>query len=252
MNYTIAVAGKGGMGKTTVAALIIESLKRKGKKPILAVDADPNATLADWLGIKYNYTVSDIIEETKGLRDMPDGVSKPAHLEYQIQRVLVETAGVDLMVMGRPEGPDCYCMANNMLRGYVTQLAKNYPYIVLDNEAGMEHLNRKTTQNIDTLLLVSDPTRIGLRTTQRIKNLIEKLSFLVIKNKYLVINKLKNEKDIADLKPFIDEAGLNLIGTLPFDEQINKLELAGAPISQIPEHSPLFKSAQDIIKKMVK
>lgn len=229
MSYTIAVAGKGGMGKTTVAALIIESLKRQSKKPILAVDADPNATLGDWLGIKCNCTVADIIEETKGLRNLPEGVSKPAHLEYQIQKTLVETAGIDLLVMGRPEGPDCYCMANNMLRGYVAQLAKSYPYIVIDNEAGMEHLNRKTTHNIDTLLLVSDPTRIGLRTTMRIKELIDKLTFLVIGNKYLVLNKADTK--LNKVETAIKDTGLNLLAELPFDEGIKNMELAGKPIS---------------------
>ena len=279
MSYTIAVAGKGGMGKTTIAALIIESLKRQGKKPILAVDADPNATLGDWLGIKCNCTVADIIEETKGLRNLPEGVSKPAHLEYQIQKTLVETAGIDLLVMGRPEGPDCYCMANNMLRGYVTELAKSYPYIVIDNEAGMEHLNRKTTQNIDTLLIVSDPTRIGLRTTKRIKELIDKLSFLVIKNKYLVLNKVQGNQSpqhplsplnppllrgvgemgkgkgglknqIIELQEAIRDTGLNVLAEIPFNEELGKLELSGKPISSLSPNSPLLVATQSLITKL--
>lgn len=250
MSYTIAVAGKGGMGKTTVAALIIEALKRQGKKPILAVDADPNSTLGDWLGIKCNCTIADIIEETKGLRNLPEGVSKPAHLEYQIQKALVEAAGVDLLVMGRPEGPNCYCMANNILKGYVSELAKNYPYIVIDNEAGMEHLNRKTTQNIDTLLLVSDPTRIGLRTTKRIKELIDKLDFLTIKNKYLVLNRVKT--GIKEVETAINDTGLSLLVELPFDAEIQKLELTGNPISIFSPNSPLFQSIQNLIGKIIR
>jgi CO dehydrogenase maturation factor len=252
MSFSIAIAGKGGMGKTTIAAAIIESMRRKGKKPILAVDADPNSTLGDWLGIKCSCTVADVLEETKGLRNLPEGVSKPQHLEYQIQKVLVESSGVDLLVMGRPEGPDCYCMANNMLRGYVGELAKNYPYVVLDNEAGMEHLNRKTTQNIDALLLVSDPTRIGLRTTKNIKELIDKLTFLRIKRKYLVINKFMESKEFMGfVESNIKEVGLELIGSVPVEKELQKLELEGKPISQLSDTSPFMKAVGEIVDKIL-
>jgi len=250
MNFAIAVAGKGGTGKTTLAALIIESLRRAGKTPILAVDADPNATLGDWLGIPCACTIADIIEETKGLRNLPEGVSKPAHLEFQIHRTLMETAGVDMLVMGRPEGPDCYCMANNMLRGYISELAKNYKYVVIDNEAGMEHLNRKTTQDIDALLVVSDPTRLGLRTTKRIKELIDKLSFLTIRNKYLVLNRVTDE--VTALEADIKETGLDFIGTLPFESAVQKLESSGQPISTLPPDSALFKAVGKILNKILK
>ncbi|MEK7450159.1 MAG: AAA family ATPase [Planctomycetota bacterium] len=249
MSYTIAVAGKGGTGKTTLAALIVETLKRKLLGPILAVDADPNSTLGLHLGINCNRTVADIIEETKGLRNLPDGMDKPLYLEYQLQRVLVENKGVDLLVMGRPEGPDCYCMANNMLRGYMERIIKNYKYVVLDNEAGMEHLNRKTTQNIDTLFLVSDPTQIGLKTVKNIKELIDKLTFLVIKNKYLVLNRVKNS--IQNLEPAIKNVGVPLIGTLPFEEELTNLELAERPVSDLSDDSRLLKTISEIITKII-
>ncbi|MDI6788956.1 MAG: AAA family ATPase, partial [Planctomycetota bacterium] len=216
----IAVAGKGGTGKTTVSALIVLSLLQAGKKPILAVDADPNATLGDYLDIKYHSTIADIIDETKGLRNLPDGLSKPIHLEYQLQTAITETKSLDLLVMGRPEGPDCYCMANNILRGYLQKITANYPYIVIDNEAGMEHLARKTTQNIDALILVSDPTTMGIKTAKRIKELIDKMPFLNIRNKYLLINKSPDEK--VEITSEID--GLRLIGSLPYISEITGLE----------------------------
>ncbi|MFH1231422.1 MAG: AAA family ATPase [Planctomycetota bacterium] len=217
----IAVAGKGGTGKTTIAALIIEVLLRQNKKPILAVDADPNSTLGDYLGIQYHHTISDIIEETKGLRNLPDGISKPAHLEYQLQRAITETKGVDLLVMGRPEGPECYCMANNILRGYLQKISANYSYVVIDNEAGMEHLSRKTTQNIDALILVSDPTKIGLQTAKRIRELIDKMAFLNIRNKYLLVNKVTTDSKDNNIEKI---TGLKVIGYLPYSKEQEQIE----------------------------
>jgi len=233
----IAVAGKGGTGKTTVATLIIESLLSQNKKPILAVDADPNSTLGDYLGMRYNCTISDIIEQTKGLRDLPDGISKPTHLEYQLQGAITETKGVDLLVMGRPEGPECYCMANNILRGYLQKISANYPYIVIDNEAGMEHLSRKTTQNIDHLLLVSDPTAIGLKTAKRIKELIDKMPFLNIKNRYLLVNRVI---DTINQKEAEEITGLKIIGTVPDSEEIANIEEMKDERGEMKDYSHLF------------
>lgn len=245
MSFSIAVSGKGGTGKTTFAALIIEALRRQGRGPILAVDADPNATLGIYLGVDCTCTVSDMVEETKGLRNLPEGISKPTHLEYQLQRVVVESAGVDLLVMGRPEGPDCYCMVNNILRAYIDNLTKSYKYIVLDNEAGMEHLNRRTTQNIDALFIISDPTRIGLRTAKRIKELIDKLTFLVIRNKYLVLNLVKDS--VSTLEADINRVDIPLIGKLPFEEALIELELAEKPVSALSSNSSVLKVINEII-----
>jgi CO dehydrogenase maturation factor len=240
--YTIAVAGKGGVGKTTIAALIIETLKRQGQTPVLAVDADPNSTLGDWLGIPYKTTVADIIEETKGLRNLPDGVSKPAHLEFQLQQAIIESKGVDLLVMGRPEGPDCYCMANNILRGYMDKISQSYKYVVLDNEAGMEHLNRKTTNNIDVLLLVSDPSQIGLKTALRIKRLIDNLTFLNIKKKYLLINRVKGSK----LSP--PETSLKIGGVIPEAPILAKMDMKGQPVSSLPDNNKLLVATRELLK----
>jgi len=241
----IAVAGKGGTGKSTVAALLIRALLAQNKKPVLAVDADPNSTLGDYLGITCSCTVADLIEQTKGLRNLPDGVSKPAHLEYQLQSAITETAGVDLLVMGRPEGPDCYCMANNILRGYVQKIVTNYPYVVIDNEAGMEHLSRKTTQNIDALLLVSDPTEVGLKTAKRIKELIERMPFLNIRKRYLLVNRANADFNRIGAQ---QTTGLNLIGTLPYNEEVAKQQ---EKILTIPETMPLIQAVGEIVRKLL-
>ncbi|MFA5773678.1 MAG: AAA family ATPase [Candidatus Paceibacterota bacterium] len=243
--YNIAVAGKGGVGKTTIAALIVEILKRQGNTPILAVDADPNSTLGDWLGIPYKTTVADIIEETKGLKNLPEGVSKPTHLEYQLQQAITESKGIDLLVMGRPEGPDCYCMANNILRGYMDKISRSYKYVVLDNEAGMEHLNRKTTQNIDTLLLVSDPSQIGLKTAMRINQLIDKLTFLSIKKRFLVINRVKNEK-YSRL-----ETSLKIAGLIPDESILTNMDMDGKPVGSLADNHALITAARELVSKIL-
>lgn len=250
MNLSIAVAGKGGTGKSTLAALLIEVLRRKKSGPILAVDADPNSTLDILLGIKKGKTVSDIIEETKGLQNLPAGVSKSVHLQYLLQQIIVESQGVDLLVMGHPEGRDCYCLTNTILRGYVDEIAKNYKYIILDNEAGMEHLNRRTTQDIDILLVVSEPTKIGLRTARRIKGLIDKLTFLKIKSKYLVLNRVQS--NIAELDQQIKDTGLPLIGTLPFTPDLLDLDLLEKPLSSLPDNSSLIKICDEMLGKISK
>ena len=251
----IAVAGKGGTGKTTIAALIIETLRHQGKKPILAVDADPNSTLGEYLGIKYARTISDLIDETKGLRDLPDGVSKPAHLEYQLQQAITESPGVDLLVMGRPEGPDCYCMANNILRDYMHKIVRNYPYVVMDNEAGMEHLSRKTTSNIDALVMVTDPTVIGLKTVKRIKELIDGMKFLKIKKKYLLVNKTE-KSNTGNLESILQSAEFKvlndiLLGFVPNSKELIKLGQTEEPISQLSGDDILFKVMDKLVNQMM-
>lgn len=236
----IAVAGKGGTGKSSAAALLAAGLLKRCKKPVLAVDADPNSTLGDYLGLKCAGTVADIIEQTKGLRNLPDGVSKPAHLEYQLQSAITESPGLDLLVMGRPEGPDCYCMANNILREYVRKITANYPYVIIDNQAGMEHLSRKTTQDIDHLLLVSDPSEVGLKTARRIKEMIDKMPFLNIREMHLLVSRLSGPADRAKSERI---SGLKLIGILPQDEG-----LASDPAGYISRGSgPAFRAAEELL-----
>ena len=161
MSYVVALAGKGGTGKTTIAGLVVRSLRRSGRVPVLAVDADPNTSLDAALGLRPTRTISDVVDASHGMRDVPGNVPKSTYLEYQLEDCLAEGRGVDLVAMGRPEGPACYCASNHLLRTHLDRLMGAYPSVVVDNEAGMEHLSRRTTRDVDLLLVVSDPTLVG-------------------------------------------------------------------------------------------
>ena len=180
MSVSIAVAGKGGSGKTSVASLVIRYLKKNGFEPILAVDADPNANLGESLGLARKQTIGSIIASfNKEKINIPPGMTKEAYLEYRLNEALVEGKGLDLVTMGRGEGPECYCYPNLLLRKFIDTLADNYSYVVMDNEAGMEHLSRRTTQNIDELLIVSNHSVKGVRTVARIKDLVTQLKLVI-------------------------------------------------------------------------
>jgi len=197
---TIALAGKGGTGKTTIAALLIRYLIEERSGSILAIDADPSSNLNLVLGMEVEQTVGDIREGMLDLvqssgalaGSMPGGMSKQEYLDYQIQMALVEDERVDLLAMGRPEGPGCYCAANQMLRIILDRIAANYDYVVMDNEAGMEHLSRRTTRNVDYLLLVTDPTQRGLIAAQRMREMVPELD-IGVSRVYLVVNRLRGE-----------------------------------------------------------
>jgi CO dehydrogenase maturation factor len=176
MGTTIAVAGKGGVGKTSITALIIKALVEQGKKPILAIDADSNSNLHEVLGIRQPRSVGCVREDTRKLgEDIPGGMTKDRFMEYQIQASIEETKDLDFLSMGRPEGPGCYCMANNILRDVIAKLTSNYSFVVVDNEAGMEHLSRRTEEEVDHLFVISDPAPRSLRTIGRISELIDEL-----------------------------------------------------------------------------
>lgn len=194
MVKTIAVAGKGGTGKTTLTGLIIRWLVEHKETPVLAVDADPNTNLNQVLGVQVENTIGSLREEilTK-IDEIPAGVPKETFLEYRIQEILVEATDFDLLAMGRQEGPGCYCYINNVLRRYVDELADNYKTIVIDNEAGMEHLSRRTTREVDLLLMISGPSPRGIMTTQRLRELAKELDLEVKKTK-LVVNRVKGGK----------------------------------------------------------
>jgi CO dehydrogenase maturation factor len=237
MAYTIALAGKGGTGKTTLAGLLIRYLVEKGRKPVLAVDADANANLNEVLGVPAGKTIGEAREEMKkgGL----PGMTKDVFMEMRIQESLIEAEGFDLIIMGRPEGQGCYCAANSLLSQFIEKLSANYPYIVVDNEAGMEHLSRLTTREIDTLLIVSDSSRRGIQAAIRIGELTRELG-LVIEKKLVVINRAE-EKELGELeewKKMLQEQGLTLLGVIPKDEMIYHYDKEGKPTSTLPEHSP--------------
>ncbi len=217
MAYIIAMAGKGGVGKTTISAMIINHLL-KIDKPILAVDADPNSNLNAALGLKYKETIADIREEVK--KQTPEGFSKSEFFGLRLEQALIEGNGFDLLVMGRPEGPGCYCAVNNILREYLVKISKNYKIVVIDNEAGMEHLSRRTASDIDLLLFISDPTMVGISSAINAFN-TAKGAGEKIKDMALIINKSKDKLDAGKLK-LIENAGLKIGGYVPFQDEIEK------------------------------
>jgi CO dehydrogenase maturation factor len=245
---TIAIAGKGGTGKTTIAALAIRLLSEK-KRPTLAVDADSNVNLNDVLGVELKETIGAIREEMKILADkLPAGMTKQQFLEYKIQRSLVEAPFFDLIAMGRPEGPGCYCYANNLLRDILATLSQNYEYIVIDNQAGMEHLSRRTTQDIDNLLIVSDPSLRGIRAAGKISRLVRELETRV-KEKFLILNRVQDSIP-ASLKEAVAEQGLKLLSVIPEDKTLLEMDQEGTSIWEIPASSPAYKAVVELCQKI--
>ena len=188
MSFNIAVAGKGGSGKTSVASLVIRYLMKNGTGPILAVDADPNANLGESLGLTAEQTVGLVLNAfQKDKIDIPPGMTKEIYLDYKLNEVIIESKELDLITMGRGEGPECYCYPNLILKKFVDNLAENYAYMIMDNEAGMEHLSRRTTQNVDGLFIISNHSVKGVRTVARIRDLTSSLK-LVVKRQLVIIN----------------------------------------------------------------
>lgn len=248
MTTTIVVAGKGGVGKTAISALLIDILSKKGI--VLAIDADPSTNLSDSLGMEVEGTVGKAREDLTD--DIQKGVLSPTVtkqdvLDMRIREAMVEGARVDLLPMGRPEGPGCYCAANHMLRLSMERLAKNYEYMVVDSEAGMEHISRQTTQDVDVLLIASDPTIRGITAAARMKELIKDMRTRVGKI-YLTVNRVCDGLP-PEIQQAIEKYGLNLIGTLPEDPNLTELDVKGRPIAEIPEGSPLRVAVEDLVKK---
>lgn len=250
MSYSVALAGKGGTGKTTLASLIIRFLSSEGKVPILAVDADPNANLAEGLGLEIRQTVGKMlatfIEEKL---DFPQGMSKDAYMEYRLNELLVESKGIDLLVMGRGEGSGCYCYPNVVLRKYIDLLAKNYPYVVLDNEAGMEHVSRRLSDHIDLMLIVSDYSIKGVKSAGRIRELTEELKFDVGKQ-FLIINRAPEPLETV-IKKEVEKQRLNLLGVIPVDEKVFQYDLEGKPIISLPNESESVKTVNDLMSRVI-
>ena len=248
MPYSIALAGKGGTGKTTIAGMLIKYLIRQNKTPILAVDADCNANLNEVLGIEISGTLGSAREEMKK-GDVPSGMTKDVFMEMKLEEAVVEADGFDLIVMGQPEGAGCYCAANSLLTNYLERLSGNYPYIVMDNEAGMEHISRLTTNNVNILLIVSDSSRRGLQAAIRIDELARCLKIVVDKS-YMVINQAR-ETLSQQAMAMIKKANLELIGTIPEDDLIYDYDFEGRPTIEMPEDSKSVKAAFEIFDKIV-
>jgi CO dehydrogenase maturation factor len=247
VSFTIAMAGKGGTGKTTLAGMLLRYLVEHGKKPVLAVDADANSNLNEVLGIEVDSSVGAAREEMKkggGMLDM----TKDQLVEMRINQCLVEADGFDLIAMGQPEGPGCYCAANNLVAHFMDVLAKNYPYILMDNEAGMEHMSRLTTNKVDLLVLVSDPSWRGIQAARRLKDLAQALK-VVVGRTVLIVNRVTNGLSPKTTEEIATQ-GLELAGLIPEDSQLGEFDSQGRPTFTLPADSPALKGAYVIFDRL--
>ncbi|MFA4028665.1 MAG: hypothetical protein GDYSWBUE_000690 [Candidatus Fervidibacterota bacterium] len=244
----ISIAGKGGTGKTTFAALLIKWLAENGKGPILAIDADPNSNLNEALGMEVNAYIADILSRVRTAAPSPN-MPKLRMIEYQLHEVITEGDKVDLLAMGGPEGPGCYCAANQMLRDFIERLRPSYAYLVMDNEAGMEHLSRRVAQDVDILFIMSDPTVKGIRSSGRIAALAKSLE-LSVRRVYLVLNRA-GEDAVEALSDEIEKTRLELAGVIPEDELIIKYDIEGRPLVELPHDSLAYKAVREIAQRVI-
>ncbi|CAH2212415.1 ATP-binding protein [Tepidibacter aestuarii] len=253
MGYTIAVAGKGGTGKTSLTGLLIDNLVKQGENPILVVDADANANINEVLGVDVECTIGEIREEVNQREisgnGFPGGMTKAQYLKYKLNTSVTEGDGYDLLVMGRSEGQGCYCYVNGVLREQTDSLSDSYKYLVIDNEAGMEHLSRKTTKHIDTLFLVSDCSRRSIQAVGRIKELVKELD-LKVSNIHLIVNKAIGGQLHEGVKEEIAIQNLNLIGVVPMDEMIYEYDSSGIPLVKLPEDNKSKLAIKEILSKI--
>jgi len=245
----IAVAGKGGTGKTSFCSLLIKYLLENGKGPVLAVDADANANLNEALGLPIeSETVSELIAKTKDLKGIPEGMSQETYIEYKLNASLSEGKNVDLLVMGGPDGPGCYCFPNNILRKYLDNLSKGYKYVVMDNEAGLEHISRRTTKDVDYLFVISDSSARSVRSAARVNDLIKNIK-TKINNIYLIITKATQD-DLEILKEEIEKTGIKLAGIIPMDTKLTEYDAKGIPLFDLPSDSLSYTAVAEMMKKL--
>jgi len=257
MTTTIALAGKGGVGKTTIAAMVTKYLIQNQPGAILAIDADPSANLNMVLGLELEWTVGDIREDllaqvkdslTAGGAAMgvvAGGMTKRDYLDYQVRTSLSEGERFDLIAMGRSEGQGCYCAVNHNLRQVVDAISRNYRYVVIDNEAGMEHLSRRTTRDVQHLLIVTDPTHRGLVAAERIASFRHELD-IHIEHTHLILNRLA--ADIPEpLQERIDALDLPLLGTVPADDRLLAFEFSGRPLVELGDESPVYQAVAEMM-----
>lgn len=241
MAKTIAISGKGGTGKTTLAALMVRTLLGTKSGAVLAVDADANACLGTVLGVEPEGTIADLREDVRKQNVGGAGISKVEAFGMGCEQLLCEAKGFDLLVMGRPEGPGCYCAVNNLLRSFLDRLSGSYGYVVTDNEAGMEHLSRQTTNNVDLLAIVSEPTRIGIDTTRRIANLTKSLP-ITIEEVGIIWNK-------TDKEPEANVDGVGVLGCVPYDESVFDVAAQGRTVFDLEAESIALKAVQEILER---
>ena len=258
---TIALAGKGGTGKTTIAALVIKYLVQNQPGAVLAIDADPSSNLNIALGTELGWTVGEIREDmlshvkkslTQGgaaMGSLAGGMTKREYLDYQIQTSLIEGNRFDLIAMGRSEGAGCYCAVNHNLREVLDAMRKNYRFCVIDNEAGMEHLSRRTSRDIDHLLVISDPSERGLVTAERIASFRKELD-INIKNTYLILNRLTGGIP-ASIKAHIDRLDIPLLGIIPSDSTLIEYEYSSKPIINLPDETLIYQSLVKMVQQIL-
>lgn len=244
MSYMVAVAGKGGVGKTTISACLVRLLLERALTPVLAVDADPNSCLAPLVGLEPEPTISDIRKEMMEEKARTTGVPKERLLEMKLASCLQESTGFDLLTMGRPEGADCYCYVNNLLRGALLRLRDNYPVTVLDNEAGMEHLSRMNTNDIDCLVLVCEPTMVGARSAVRICRLADTLP-VQVRRRILVWNKVRPTGVPDQVTDLVRSEKIDETISLPFDEQVAQLAIFEQNVLTSESLPPAFSGLAD-------
>jgi len=250
LSFSIAVAGKGGSGKTTIAALAVRYLKNRDLVPILAIDADPNANLGESLGLEIGQTMGTVLASFQGDKiSIPPGMTKEAYLDIKLNGVIIESKGLDIITMGRGEGPECYCYPNLILRKFVDSLAGNYRYVVMDNEAGMEHLSRRTTQNIDVLLMVSNHSVKGVRAVARISELIEELK-LVVKKQCVVINAAPLEL-APTVRDELNRLGVEPLAFIPEDKQVYQYDLEMKPLLGLPDTSEAVMAVNGMMSQIM-
>jgi CO dehydrogenase maturation factor len=261
MTTTIALAGKGGVGKTTIAGMVIKYLAQNQPGAILAIDADPSSNLNMVLGLELEWTVGDIREDMlaqvqksllqsgAAMGTLQGGMSKQDYLDYEVRASLTEGDRFDLIAMGRPEGAGCYCAVNHNLREVVDSISKSYRYVVIDNEAGMEHLSRRTTRDVDHLLIISDPTQRGVTTAERIKDMIPDLD-INVDHVHLVLNRVMGDLPLL-LKERVDQLGVNFLGTVPANGALMEFEFSGRPLVELGDESPVYQAVAGMAERIL-
>ena len=261
MTTTIALAGKGGVGKTTVASMMIKYLAQSQPGAVLAIDADPSSNLNMVLGLDLEWTVGDIREDLLGqvkqsltlggaaMGSIAGGVSKQEYLDYQIRSAVIEGEQIDLIAMGQPEGPGCYCAVNHNLREVIDAISRNYRYVVIDNEAGMEHLSRRTTRNVQHLFIVSDPTQRGIVAAERIAAFRHALD-ISIEHTGLILNRLRGDIPPV-LQERIEQMDIPFLGVVPADDELAEFEFSGRPLVELGKDSTVYKAVVDIIEEAI-
>ena len=248
MTFSIAIAGKGGIGKTTLSALLVRALREAGKQPILAVDADPNSNLAETLGVDVGRPLAEIREKGSSPEGSPQsGIGRVRAVEDEIQRAITEAEGFDLITMGRPEGPRCYCAVNNLLRKSLDDLSRNYAVVVVDNEAGMEHLSRRTTNDVDVLVVVMNPTLPSIRAAERILELSRQLPVRIARRAVLV-NRTGSNGAMESVARELAGLEAERLPDVPQDDDVESAGAVGKNVFHLAENSSALAAVRKVVQ----